>query len=70
MVGTSGEAARQRYGPEYRIVVREVGGTIEIIEVVTVEERAEHTPSGSTGTPHRVRRAHATVDDDRGALRG
>ncbi len=27
--------------PEYRIVVREVGGTIEIIEVVTVEERAD-----------------------------
>jgi hypothetical protein len=27
--------------PEYSIVVREVGGTIEIIEVVTVEERAD-----------------------------
>lgn len=26
---------------EYRIVVREVGGTIEIIEVVTVEERTD-----------------------------
>ncbi len=27
--------------PEYRIVVRDAGGAIEIIEVVTVEERAD-----------------------------
>ena len=27
--------------PEYRIVVREVGGSIEIIEIVTLEERAD-----------------------------
>jgi hypothetical protein len=36
--GLSSETAGH---PEYRIVVREVGGTIEIIEVVTVEERAD-----------------------------